>query len=211
MSRDTIVYVDGFNLYYGCLRGTPYKWLDLEKLCGLLLPSHVNRIVAIKYFTARVQARAGDVNKPIRQQAYFRALSTSPKISIIEGQFLTHVVRMRTANSSPPCGPYIDVVKTEEKGSDVNLASHLLMDGFDDEYEVAVVVSNDSDLLEPIRMVRRKLGKVVGLLNPHPKPSAVLVQEANFVKQIRKGPLGAAQFRATLSDSKGAISKPNGW
>lgn len=54
----TNVYVDAFNLYYGCVKGTPYKWLDLAKLCGLLLPGDtVNRI---RYFTARVQARPGD-------------------------------------------------------------------------------------------------------------------------------------------------------
>ena len=59
----------------------------------------------------------------------------------------------------------MEVVKTEEKGSDVNLATHLLYDGFKNDYEVAVVVSNDSDLLEPVR-VARSLGLTVGVLNP---------------------------------------------
>ena len=59
----------------------------------------------------------------------------------------------------PETGPRtVEILDTEEKGSDVNLASHLLLDGFDDEYEMAVVVSNDSDLELPIRMVRTRLG-----------------------------------------------------
>jgi hypothetical protein len=47
----TNVYVDGFNLYYGCLKGTPYKWLDLGALCQVLLPP--NKIQRIRYFTPR--------------------------------------------------------------------------------------------------------------------------------------------------------------
>ncbi len=53
----TIVYVDGFNLYYGAVKDTPYKWLDLGKMCKFLLPP--NDIQRLKYFTARVTARAG--------------------------------------------------------------------------------------------------------------------------------------------------------
>ena len=72
----THVYVDGFNLYYGCVRGTPYKWLDIAELFRRLLPP--NDLRAIKYFTARVQARPGEADKPTRQDAYLRALSTLP-------------------------------------------------------------------------------------------------------------------------------------
>jgi len=72
----TIVYVDGFNLYYGSLRGTPCKWLNLQRLGELLLPQ--NGIIAIKYFTAKVSARPHDPDQPIRQQTYLRALHTLP-------------------------------------------------------------------------------------------------------------------------------------
>lgn len=58
----TAVYVDGFNLFYGALKGTPYKWLDLAALCGMLLPA--DHVVAIHYYTARVSARPGN---PMRQ------------------------------------------------------------------------------------------------------------------------------------------------
>lgn len=207
--KRTSVYVDGFNLYYGCLKGTPHKWLDIGKLCRLVLKNNdVNRI---RYSTARVQPRAGDPRQQVRQQTYIRALETIPDLSTHYGHFLTHEVRMPLANP-PNSGPRtVEVIKTEEKGSDVNLATHLLFDGFRKDYEVAVIVSNDSDLLAPIRIVRRELGLTVGILNPQRRPSRVLAQEADFVRQIRAGALAASQFPATLKDSKGEITKPPAW
>jgi hypothetical protein len=82
----TTVYVDGFNLYYRALRKTPYKWLNLRKLCELPRPQ--NEIVEIKYFTARVKARPSDPSQPQRQQMYLRALRTLPGLSIHLGHFL---------------------------------------------------------------------------------------------------------------------------
>ena len=77
----TIVYIDGFNLYYGAVKGTPYKWLDLRRMCQLLLPP--NDIRRIKYFTARVIARPNDPNQPTRQETYLRALRSIPDLEII--------------------------------------------------------------------------------------------------------------------------------
>ena len=206
----TYVYVDGFNLYYGALKGTPYKWLDVGKLCRLLLARH--RIARIKYFTARVGGRPGDPGQPTRQQVYLRALTTLPDLEIIYGHFLTSEVSMPLAGSPPHIRPtYVRVIKTEEKGSDVNLATHFLWDGFQGRYEAAVLVTNDSDLLAPVRVVRRELGRVVGLLNPHRKASRVLSREASFVKQIRTSALRASQFAPLLTDPHGVIRKPPAW
>jgi hypothetical protein len=105
------------------------------------------------YFTALVDAR-GDAQRPARQQIYWRALATLPTVSMKLGQFKTRRVRM--AQVSPPPNT-VEVWKTEEKGSDVNLATALLSDGFKGLYEVAVVVSNDSDLAWPIQVVRDEL------------------------------------------------------
>jgi uncharacterized LabA/DUF88 family protein len=118
---------------------------------------------------------------------------------------------MPLANPSPGGPQTVEVIKTEEKGSDVNLATHLLRDGFRGDYDVAVVVSNDSDLLEPIKIVRRELGFRVGLLNPQKKPSRVLQQEVDFLRQIRKGALQRSQLPPTLKDSQGTITKPSSW
>jgi hypothetical protein len=83
----TCVYVDGFNLYYGAVKGTPYKWLDIDKMCRLLLPRH--QIIGIKYFTARVSGRPADPGQPTRQQAFLRALATISHLEIIYGHFLS--------------------------------------------------------------------------------------------------------------------------
>jgi hypothetical protein len=205
----TNVYIDGFNLYYGALRKTPYRWLNLEALCQLLLPK--NTIAQIKYFTALVSARPSDPDQPVRQQLYLRALGTLPKVSVHFGHFLTHEVTM--ALVMPPGQPqkYAKVIKTEEKGSDVNLATHLLHDAHMGRFDVAVVISNDSDLLEPIKIVRHELKKQVGILNPHPKASRALLPHIDFIKQIRAGVLKAAQLPVTLTDAHGTFTKPAAW
>lgn len=205
----TNVYVDGFNLYYGCLRGTPYKWLHLGRLCDTLLKG--NKVERIRYFTARVRPRSDDPDQQQRQQIYIRALETIPGLSVHYGHFLAHTVRMPLANPQTLGPKTVEVIKTEEKGSDVNLATHLLHDGFRGDYEVAVVVSNDSDLLEPIKVVRRELGLTVGILNPQKRPSRVLAREADFLKQIRAGALKASQFPATFNDAHGTVTKPANW
>ena len=130
----TNVYIDGFNLYYGVLKKTPYKWLDISKLCRVLLPK--DDIQTIKFFTAQVSARPHDIHLPVRQQIYLRALKTIPELKIIYGHFLTHSVPMVLTDSNPIQRVWVD--KTEEKGSDVNLASHLLHDGFKGLYDTAV-------------------------------------------------------------------------
>jgi len=205
----TFVYVDGFNLYYGAVRGTPYKWLNIDKMCQLLLPKY--QIRKIKYFTARVSGRPTDPDQPTRQQAFLRALATIPHIEIIFGHFLTNEVMMPLAGCPPGAQKYAKVIKTEEKGSDVNIATHLLRDGYGGAYDAAVLVSNDSDLLEPVRIVRHELGKIIGILNPHPNPSRALLRHASFIKPIRKGVLAASQFSSTLRDRNGTITKPSVW
>ena len=83
----------------------------------------------------------------------------------------------------------VEVVKTEEKGSDVNLATYLLIDALLKDSDIAVVVSNDPDLCEPIRIVNDEFGVPVGLLNPHRNVSSDLRKlRPTFLKQIRKGP-----------------------
>ena len=201
------VYVDGFNLYYGAIKRTPYKWLDVLKMSQLLFPN--DTINKIKYFSARVSARPTDPDQPIRQSTYWRALQTIPNLSIVEGSFLVKPVMMPVANTIPQ--RYERVIKTEEKGSDVNLAVHLLNDGYKQDYEVAVMITNDSDLLEPMRIVKQDLNLPVGLVNPHKTPSFSLRQHATFIKQIRTGVLQACQFSNALTDKNGTFHKPLTW
>ena len=200
------IYIDGFNLYYGCLKRTPYKWLDLGQLCSRLLPNDEIRHIA--YYTARVSARPHNPSAPGDQQTYLRALRTTTNLSITYGHFLTHSVSMTLSGVVPPQRVWVD--KTEEKGSDVNLGVHLVRDAFKKEFEVAVLITNDSDLAEPVRIVR-DLGYPVGILNPHEHHSAVLKQHATFLKRIRQADLLASQFPVNMTDTKGAFHKPPSW
>ena len=154
----TYAYVDGFNLYYGALKGTAWKWLELPALLAKILqPQH--GILTVKYFTARVSGTSADPSKPQRQDVYLRALQRyRPEVEVYFGHFLSHRVRVPLAQ---PVGNRrtAEVIRTEEKGSDVNLAMHLLNDGWLDVYDCAVVVSNDSDIAEAMRLVRQHHGK----------------------------------------------------
>lgn len=118
---------------------------------------------------------------------------------------------MRVAPPGTGLPPYVKVIKTEEKGSDVNLASYLLLDGHRNDFQVAIVISNDTDLVTPIDLVVRELGLPVGLFNPHPKAARDLLKVATFYKPIRAGVLGASQFPDSMSDSAGTFSKPPLW
>ena len=204
----TNVYVDGFNLYYGAVRGTPYKWLDLHKLCTFLLPK--NEIHRIRYFTALVNSSPSDPQKTQRQETYIRALETLPNLTVHYGSFLSSTVRMPLAQPRPGRRNAL-VVKMEEKGSDVNLASMLLMDGFREDYEAAVVLSNDSDLVLPIKIVTEELKLPVGLLNPHKRFAVELLKVATFKKPIRTGVLSESQFPETITDANGKMTKPASW
>jgi len=212
----TNVYIDAFNLYYGALKGTPYKWLNLTTLCQLLLPK--NKVQKIKYFTALVGSRPDHPGSDVRQSTYLRALGTIPNISVIKGHYLSHPVWMptfdsyRSALSKGGKIKFVQVLKTEEKGSDVNLATHMLHDGCKKEYEAAVIISNDSDLLEPVRIITQELNLPVGVINPgQPHPSQVLLKAATFFKTIRHGVLAASQFPAIMTDANGTFHKPSSW
>jgi len=106
------------------------------------------------------------------------------------------------------------VLRTEEKGTDVNLATYLLVDCFDNDFDEAVVISNDSDLAFPIEQVISQFKKVVGVINPHPRRglSGNLIKVASFhLRTINKKVLATCQFPATLTDSKGTFTKPATW
>lgn len=215
----TYVYVDGLNLYYRALRRSPYKWLDLAALAqGLLLPD--NQLLAIKYFTANVHPTPKDPGVATRQQIYLRALQTLPHLEVIKGTFLSHVVaRQQTAaapgrvdpRTPPVITGWVNVLSQEEKGSDANLAVHLLHDAHLERYDLAVVISNDSDLAEALRLVRTELKRKVGLLCPCNPASRNLRQWCTFVRYIDQSALASCQLPPTLTDSHGTIHKPIAW
>lgn len=206
----TSIYVDGFNLYYGCLKGTPYRWLDPKALATKLLrPGH--EIGCIKYFTAKVRSFPNKPNAPARQDAYIRALRSLPELEVIYGHFLSKDVwRSRTDG-----GGWVQVVWHEEKGSDVNLATHLIADAYEDRFEAAIVISNDSDLCEPIRIATSELGRKVGVFLPVSNegrtPSKALKKVATFWKPIRKGAVQNSQFPDEVVVDGKSVTRPTRW
>jgi uncharacterized LabA/DUF88 family protein len=211
----TAIYVDGFNLYYGLLKGTPNKWLDLLALfTNVLRPEH--EITAINYYTAKVSAR-GDPNLPVRQQAYLNALTARiPCIKIVEGHFKENEVTMKLVKpikTACTTHTFAKVVKTEEKGSDVNLALHVVHHAWKNEYDCAVVVSNDSDLSEALRIVKTELRKKVLLLVPGDPatrpPVSQLKRYANKVIHLLPAHAAAAQLPDKIPGTN--IYKPPSW
>jgi hypothetical protein len=174
-----------------------------------LLPK--DRINRIRYFTATVSARPDNPDAPQRQQIYLRALETIPGLSIHYGHYLTHVTRMPLANPPQRGARTVEVVKTEEKGSDVNLATYLLLDAFQRDCNVGVVITNDSDLKLPIEIAQTELRIRVGVINPHPPARRSRALQPTFFKQLRTPALGACQFPSILTDTKGEIRKPARW
>ncbi len=206
----TYVYVDGFNFYYGAVKNTPYKWLNFEALFKQVLPKH--DVAKVKYFTAMVSSPPHDPQKTSRQQVFLRALRTLPSLEIVLGHFLSSEVSMPLAGQPPGEPPkWVKVLKWEEKGSDVNLATHLLCDCFTGRFDEAVIVSADSDLKEPVRVVRQDFGKKVGIIFPPRRWSADLNRIATFVKTIRVSALRNSLLPPQLCDAHGAFQKPPGW
>ena len=171
-------------------------------------------------------ARIGAVKfrRPKRQQLYLDALSTVPEIHVHFGTFLEKpkyaglvkpkLDRKNHENKMPflrwPDVAY--VWKTEEKGSDVNIATYLLIDAFQKNYDVAAVLSNDSDLIEPIRLTALIIGKPVGLLSPVKNPQKGLREASSFLKHVTPADIAASQFPNPVYLQSGAlVPKPEAW
>lgn len=214
----TRVYIDGFNLYYGSVKDKPqYKWLNVHKMCKNILGNQY-RIEQIFYFTAIIK-QIPDAKAFTRQRWYLQALETVPNIKIIKGHFVAREKKSRlvkpltilNSDRNSQVIKYATHFYKEEKGSDVNLASQLLIDTYEKEFKCAVIISNDSDLLAPIRKVRSK-GKYVYIFNPHPNKSRSkrLNEVANKVVEITEDNLANSQFPEKI-ESKNRILKPKEW
>ena len=148
------MYVDGFNLYYGILKNTAYKWLDLERFFTLLRPH--DEIEAIKYCTALVDAGA----QRARQATYLNALATRPLVETILGRFKQKQVICSCSGCTQTAPGTRTFVVPEEKRTDVNIAIRMLDDAYRGLCERQVLVSGDSDLVPAIQMVRQRFPEI---------------------------------------------------
>lgn len=207
----TAVYVDGFNLFHSLLDGRAgARWLDLHALAASVLQPH-NRIERVRYFTARVKATEEDPGKPTRQDFYVRALQARGVV-IHWGTFQERPKRRRLVSPPPPpASKYAEVWHREEKGSDVNLAVHMLNDAWSNAYDCAVVVSNDSDLAEACHLVR-SLGKIVGVVGAPNRPAIELARCSDFYRRIDLSLIRRAQLPSVVLDATGRAFKcPESW
>lgn len=210
MPARTFLYIDGFNLYNRALKDTAFKWLNPKALAERLLEPH-NEIQCIKYFTSRVSGQR-DPTSPGRQQTYLNALASLGCVVVHFGNFLSMPITRPLVHRVRGLPKFVTVHNTQEKGSDVKLAVHLLNDAWKGAYDVAVVISNDSDLEEPMRLVKEELKKPVGLICPHDgPPTPKLRAAATFVRHVREPDLRACQFPNPIVHNGREIRKPATW
>ena len=199
--------VDGFNFYHRAIRNPSWKWLDFMALFKDVLKGDYN-IECIKYFTARVSDTVDNPSKSQHQDAYFRALKHHiPQFEIYFGHFLSNSIR-RPLVSNPK--QFVDILNTSEKGSDVNLAVHLLNDAWLNRYECSVVVSNDSDLAEAMRLTKVHCKKRIGLITPgRSHSSKQLFSQADFTLHIHSSQFHKCQLPNPIPGAN--IHKPLTW
>ena len=134
-----------------------------------------------------------------------------PNLTIHYGHFLVNT-KWRPLAQHPQTGPRtVEILNAEEKGSDVNFASYLLLDGFENDYEMAVVISNDSDLQLPVRMTRTKLGRQIGVIDPSNKTSFELRKAASWYRTTAPRSLERQPIPRHTLRRPGDFTKPVGW
>jgi hypothetical protein len=223
-SRPTaIVYIDGFNLYYGLLRRTDHRWLNLQTLFEDLLPAY--DVIKIRYFTARIKkgANPSDPTAPDRQKAYLNALRSLPKVEVIEGSFMIHKSYARRRYRAKLLGfiptpralrdrHVVPIWKVEEKGSDVNLGAYLILDAAKSMADLQVLVTSDSDLVEPVRIVTREFAQDIALCFPHGKQSRALDRlQHKFTLWISNGALARNQLQNPTRVAGTDYYRPTTW
>lgn len=207
----TVVYIDAFNLYHGRLEDTPYRWLDIVAFARAIAPPK-NTVEHVHLFSGEVtKSPPNDPFRHVRQATYFRALSTLPDLSLHKTRFVTHIKTRRLVTPLPDGTTHVQVYITEEKEADVLLGAHLVADAFRNQYEAAIVVTNDSDLRGPVELVRRYTGKPVGVSNPFGGTYPDMIVGQFRCRPITPSLLGRCQLPAKGIDAAGSFGKPASW
>jgi len=208
LAKRSIVYVDGFNLYYGSLKGTPHKWLNLQRYFELLRQDDDLR--KIWYFTAEV-----DGSSRQRQATYLDALRTLPRIEIVFERYKRKELRCPIDCSYPNQKKFYTV--PEEKGTDVNIALQMLDDAYQGICDRLVLVSGDSDLVPAVKRVKQrhpdlKVTVYVPAANPRRGAAKELRSAADKHHTLPMALLAKTQFPPSLLGASGQhIDKPSGW
>ena len=212
-----IAYIDGYNLYYGLLRGTPYKWLDLWKFCRTLLKADIE-LAEVKYFTALVKPHPFDQATVDRHKIYLQAVATNPQVRTILGFYRKNNTLMppqedRCSSCDVIRDGFVPVVKLEEKRSDVTLAVSLVLDAAQNKADTFLVITGDSDQVGAIEAVRHQFKKQVVVFNPHKAVSKNLDWAASYYKNIPRDLPTSCQLPDEISvGAKGhKLRRPERW
>jgi 6-hydroxy-3-succinoylpyridine 3-monooxygenase len=206
-----IIYIDGFNLYYGALKGTAFKWLDLDRFFRLLRPA--DDIQVIKYFSALVTGP-----KRLDQETYLRALATLPNLEVIVGKFKNKRFQCTNGACSHAGDRFFEA--KEEKRTDVNIAVAMVDDAYQNRCDHFILISGDSDLVPAISVIRSRFpAKKITVYVPHiPSPTNTrgfaveLRTAAHTNRDLPLNILSKAQFPSTIQDGfGGTICKPRSW
>lgn len=222
----TNFYVDGYNLYYGCLKHTPYKWLDQK----ILLVDHIlhsqdpnAELGVIKFFTADVKAKVASQGQraQIAQQNYHRALEIlyPDQIDIIKGYYSLERANLPVFKKPPDKSDRVAVWRLEEKQTDVNIAIEAYRDASKWLCQQLVFVTNDSDIEPSLRAIREDLGDTIriGVVVPrregnHRPPSESLSKYADWVRSyILEDELKLSQLPEQIPTPKKPIKRPDYW
>jgi uncharacterized LabA/DUF88 family protein len=231
------VFVDGFNFYYGCFRSddprckthSSLKWVNPRALAELIYPN--DNVKRIHYCTARVGPGHNDPDQPIRQTIYLNALETVRGMRLHFGQYKRRdkhgaiVGPSALIKTYPIAGAHGIISTNEEKGSDVNVATYLLESAFTNDCDIALVISNDSDLEEAVRVARTRAGIEVHVLSPYNSVVRALQSASTRHSTMDSCALGAdgnhldktsllrnCQFPPVVVSKKGVqITKPRSW
>ncbi|MCW8127703.1 NYN domain-containing protein [Microbulbifer halophilus] len=226
----TIIYVDGYNLYYGRLRNTAFKWLDIRRLLvdGILKPQSPQAVVTrLKFFTSDTKTRfasQGPVSQK-SQQDYHRALQLlyPSEIEIIKGFYSVEKANLPRFVEPPDNDDRAEVWRLEEKQTDVNIALHAYRDVVRGSADQVVLVSNDSDLEPALHFIRHDLGGAVkvGLIIPVEPPSGRgnrrpangrLNKYADWTRRyIRDDELSVSLLPDVVPTRKKPIRRPEYW
>lgn len=201
-----ITYVDGFNLYFG-LRSKGwrrYYWLDLCGLSRSFLRGE-QTFERCHYFTARINSDNRGAQDARRQSTYLDALATYQELTTHFGHYLP---KQQTCRS---CGA--TWTKYEEKMTDVNIAAQLLTDAYEDRFDTAILVSGDSDLTTPIKLVRQRFPqKRVVVAFPPARRSDQLKRAANASFVIGPNKLRKSLLPDTIATPSGyVLRRPDEW
>ena len=201
-----ITYVDGFNLYFG-LRDKgwrKYYWLDLCVLSRSFLEGD-QQFAHCHYFTSRIQDSGGYSQDAGRQNTWLDALATFSDLTTHFGHYLS---------GRQKCHKCHHTWNThEEKMTDVNIATQLLADVYEDRFDTAIIVSADSDLTAPVKLVREQFpNKQVRIAFPPARQSAHLKKVANAAFVISQDKLCKSLMPDVITTSSGyVLHRPNEW